>query len=239
MRMRVSLKRVFWIALAAGVAVGCSKSKDKEKPAPVAETKKVFGFNDAPSDGRPVQRAVYAGTSNVDFTKLHPMTVDFYGLPSNTAIQILNTPADVDTLFKFTNVQESVSEENLITFVKRACTDEGLGTIQNCLNTAIKQSGAIVFLPKVKLTVTTDPNDPNLIRDVVRNSLGMTSVNVDTPTGPKPHYMISCANCHVSAISATNEAGGKMLTMNLAGESNVADPLRTGTAQTYIDKAKV
>ena len=241
--MKKILNAKAWFLILAMVpavtSISCTKSKSSNKSKDVpAEGPKKFAFNDAAPDGRPTQFADFTSLSNINLAKLDPMTAEFYGVSSETNVKILNDPADIDILWKFTNIQESIPVSDFINAVKRGCAEEALGTLKNCLDTVIKQSGAIVFEPVVPLTKTNDPNDTNLILDAAYNTMGITVVNVHGRNGTIPSLMVSCVSCHSSSRTFTDSAGVKTLTINMAGDNSTPDVMRTGNAATYLDKAK-
>ena len=193
---------------------------------------KSYAFNNADSDGRPVVYATSTSIDNIDLTRLHPMSANFYGVQP-TDVKIMNDSNNYPILLGFTNMQESTEVTDFINIVKRTCQTEGLGTIKSCLDTIIKQSGAVVFEPKVRLTQDSDPNNENLIRDVAFNTLGVKVVDVATPTGSKKALMAACVSCHNSTRTLTNSFGQKAVHINLAGDSAIADTLVTGEFDRY------
>ena len=227
-----------WVAggLALLYLSSCSlapKATSRDKSGKEAKDEKSFAFSDAPSDGRPVVYADSMPISNIDMTRLHPSSADFYGV-SATDVRIVTDPANIEILWGFTNMQESIPVRVLIDAVKRACQTEGLGSIKSCLDTVIKKSSAVVFMPKVPLTQSTDPNDENLIRDVAFNTLGVKVVDVIDLNGAHVESVMgACVGCHSTSVTRTNSSGGKSLHLNFAGDNAIADALYTGEFDRY------
>jgi len=201
-----------------------------------------LNFVDAPSDGRPTQFAVTDATkyANIDFTKVHPKTQEFYGLATPTAVKIRNSPEDFKKLFEYTNVQESIPEAEFLAAVKRACLEEYPGSsLRACIDEGIAKSGALVFQPKVPRANPANLNDEKYALDVAYGTVGVTGVVVTAPNGTSHQaLMFTCIGCHDSSFAIDGSDNTRMLHVDGRGDWAGADGLANRSLQPYVDKLR-
>jgi len=225
------------------LAASCAKvdvdlrSKSSDGP-----SEEALNFTDTTSDGRPVQYAVIdpAKYDNIDFTKVHPKTQQFFGLASATAVKLRNTPTDFRRLFEYTNIQESVPEDLFLLGVKRACQEEFPGSsLRACIDEGIAKSGALVFQQKVPRANPANLNDEKYALDVAYGTLGVTGVTVTAPDGTTHKAMMfTCAGCHSSVEAHLGSDNSRMLYVDGRGTSTIGDGMANRAFQPYADKAK-
>lgn len=229
--------------------VSCRKELDvkKKEEAPPAETQEpaepdvskveASKFTDLQASGRKQIFATFRSIGNVNFTRVHPSTQAFYGISTVNDVVMTQDPAHTEILYKFSNIQEAATKPEILAAAQRVCKEEGFTSLKQCLDEAIKRSGAIVFQPKTKLTTTTNVNDPNLLWDVLDNMLGITPVRIETNPA-QDGYMLACSSCHASGRTLTNASGAKKLTVDLRGDSALADGKKTIDPADYIQRSK-
>jgi hypothetical protein len=231
---RTNLKHLV-LATYCFAAVSCAKTDPKKSTAPVASkteessTKDVetADFTGKASDGRSVAWATWSNRYDaIDFTKLRSKTVQYYGIPSNTAFTMLNLESDRKILWTFSNFQDSVAVKDVIAGVKLACNREGYSSYLACVDDAIFKSGSVVFEMKVKNGSPTDPNSEGHIRDALYGLMGATFVNVPDHNGVMEERMTaSCVTCHSSKQVKVDQNNIARLLINMQGDNSNGDVL--------------
>lgn len=184
-------------------------------------------FSSSVSDGRGVVQTTWANMyQNIDFTKVHPKTAEFYQLSSPTNVHILVEPERRDVLWNFTNFQDSVRVDDIVAGLQRGCKEEGYPNIKSCVDDAIKRSGAVVFEMKTKLGNAKNLNDPNHIRDALFGLMGLTFLHSPTPGGgTELRASASCVGCHNSTYAKANGSNVALM-LDPRGDNSYADVLK-------------
>ena len=222
----------------------CQKSQSRAKSVKALEVpKEEFGFTTSAADGRPVQFATYdlSVLNNVNKSLLHPKSQEFFGLVTPMDVTIANNANDIDILWKFTNIQESIPVVDVIAWVKRGCAEEFAGaSLKQCLDEIVGRSGAVVFQPIVPRGLPSNLNDTNHILDVVYNTMGITPLKVELAGGgTRDAIALSCVSCHNSSRSMTGQDGSRRLMVDMRGDNAMADPTHSiANISSYITRAK-
>jgi hypothetical protein len=210
-------------------------ASDEAASAATDDADDTLKFAAADRDGRAADtvRVLAADYANINHNSLRGESVSFWSLPNASAITWLNTPAEVDAVLQFTNLQESVPVELARAAVKRLCADQRPGPVADCLKWAASRAGLVFNLvkPQSQAASLTPKDETNpayvnaLIEDFIDGTYGVLVVR--KADGSK-HYMGQCVACHSNLRVHQTAAGANQLVVDVRGVPAPRDGLTGG-----------